>query len=85
MLAQSNCRLSFVFKVSCQRTSKAVGCFAAVRLADGYGQGVELVEEAGVPVGRVLCECLLSKGDQGLVAFAAGVSGEELMALGDAA
>jgi hypothetical protein len=60
------------FKVDGQRTSGAVGSSAAVRLAHGYGEGMNFVEKSGVTGRRIGGEGLSRERNQRLIVSAAG-------------
>jgi hypothetical protein len=72
-------------EVVSERTIFAMGGAAAVGLADGYGEGVKLVEEAGVAGRGVGGEGLAGEIGEGFVAFGAGRERKKPVALGDAA
>ena len=73
------------FQVVGQGAVFAAGGTAAVGFADGYGEGVELVEELGVSRDGIGGEGLAGEIGKGFVGNGLAVGGEERVAVGDAA
>ena len=76
---------SRIVRIAGERAAGAVGDSAAMRLAHGHGERMELVEETAAIGSAIGSECLSCERNQGFVAFAPRSRFQQPMAQGDAA